>query len=491
VGKLVFLVDSKEYKAMRDAASDAEAKSILYLLLNSEPCPRCGMRVQRDGDSAGCPNVVCPACTSPFRCFAVSRKSLEDDRKPSAADRVQLCRLVSTAAGGAENVELDRKRVASEVGHEAAALQEAFDYISARAASFDAADLRRAFLDEHVPVSEKELDLIWNRYAPGCGDSVSFEDFAKQLRYEPLWSAERCSGTDRLLRAVLQAVLRQAAYDAKTEDAKALIPKGCPLPTLFGALDTLGKGYLVDTDFWSLLQEFQSSTSFDGVCTMVHEVQLRRKFAGATQPGRVSVREFGTMIFPAGSKEHRAACGAASDAEAKSALYLTQNSVQCPKCGLHAQRDTNSAGCPMVKCLKCLASFECQVVVTDRGSIRNGWSDEAGASRLSSSSRDQLHRLIATAAHSAGDLENDRIRLSQLLGYDATCLSDVFSFISQGRTSFTLADLRRAMCHLGLPASERELDLLWKRYAPLGEATAFFSDFVRQLKPLSQGRRVA
>lgn len=87
-------------------------------------------------------------------------------------------------------------------------------------------------------------------------------------------------------------------------------------------------------------------------------------------------------------------------------------------------------------------------------------------------------------------------------GHDATVLSDVFSFLSQGRQSFTLPDLRssfagdvfiavmflnlwrcfhccdvamwlcitdrRALTHLNLRLSEKQLTLMWSRYAPHG-----------------------
>ncbi|CAE7350817.1 unnamed protein product, partial [Symbiodinium sp. CCMP2456] len=97
LGKLIYPLQSKEHKAMCDSATDDEAKSILYLLQFSEPCPRCGFRIQRDSESSACPNVVCSNCGAAFRCFVVARPFL-DAPKATAADRYTLCRLVAAVA---------------------------------------------------------------------------------------------------------------------------------------------------------------------------------------------------------------------------------------------------------------------------------------------------------------------------------------------------------------------------------------------------------
>ncbi|CAE7030357.1 unnamed protein product, partial [Symbiodinium sp. CCMP2456] len=83
--------------------------------------------------------------------------------------------------------------------------------------------------------------------------------------------------------------------------------------------------------------------------------------------------------------------------------------------------------------------------------------------------RGQLHRTITAAAVAAEELEKDRLRLAQFLGHDITALSDVFSFLAQGRQGFTLPDFRRALTHLQLRASERDLYLIWQRYAQPGD----------------------
>ncbi|CAJ1406768.1 unnamed protein product [Effrenium voratum] len=473
VGKLMFPIDSKEYKAMCDACSDDDAKSVLYVLHFSEPCPRCGFRIQRDSDSSGCPNVVCTHCQAPFRCYVVARDS---GPAPSAADRYTLYRLVAAAARTAENLELDRKRLAAQPGFDNSCLREAFNYISSGRPSFDTLDLRQAFRDQQIPVSEKETDLMWQRYAPNFGSGVSLEHFQRQLRYDPMWTPESCTATSRLLAAVVQTLLRQAAADGAAEDAKALRPKGCPLTALFESLDPTGKGYLLDTDFWQLLQDFRGATPFAALCTMIQEVQLRRRAAPAVLPGRLSLREFGVLIYPVDSEEYEALRSCSSDAEAKSELYVLQHSEPCPSCGCRVQRDTDASGCPEVPCPRCRTVFRC---------TRQATSDDF-AVRLSVQARQQLYRIISAAAHASEELEKDRLRLAQLLGHDITALSDVFTFLAQGRQRFTLPDLRRALAHLQSRASQRDLNLMWRRYAAQGAATVSFSDFLRQLKPLTK-----
>eukprot|EP00930_Biecheleria_cincta_P020242 TRINITY_DN15266_c0_g1_i1.p1 TRINITY_DN15266_c0_g1~~TRINITY_DN15266_c0_g1_i1.p1 ORF type:complete len:1254 (-),score=117.23 TRINITY_DN15266_c0_g1_i1:37-3798(-) len=487
VGQIVFPMESKEYKAMREAGSDNESKSILYLLLFSEACPRCGMRCQRQSDASGCPVVPCGYCKAPFRCYIIETASLDDGKQASAADRFSFCKVLAAAARTAENLELDRKRLAAQPGFNTTTLKEVFNYISRCQPSFDGNDLRHAFLDQNVAASEKELDLIWHRYAPGFGENVAFEDFAPHLAYEPLWTPEGTSATNRILKYVVQTAMRQAASDAATEDAKVLLPKDCPATALFNTLDDLRKGYIIDADLSKLIQAFRGETPFSSVCALIQEIQLRRCYSQQAYPGRLSFREFASLIFPIGSKEYEALRACVSDTDAKSILYLVQNSTLCPKCGYSLQRASDSRACPEVECANCRTTVTCLHVAGDKSSLRDGWSDESGATRLSVDARQTLHRFIVAAANSAEELEKDRIRLATLLGYDATALSDVFNFLAQGRSKFTLADLRRSLSYLEIRASERDLDLFWKRYAARGETAVTFNDFLRQLKPLTQG----
>jgi len=183
IGSLVFPVGSEEHEALCAASSDAEARSILYLLKNSEPCPRCGMRAQRDADAAGCPSVTCPVCGASFRCFAV----VGDAPGPepvglSPSSSYQLFRLVDTAARAASDVEAERARLAAQPGFDICTLSDAFSSLAGERVSFSIEGLRRALAHHSVHVTEAELGLLWERYAPHGAASVSFPDFVRQLR---------------------------------------------------------------------------------------------------------------------------------------------------------------------------------------------------------------------------------------------------------------------------------------------------------------------
>ena len=157
-------------------------------------------------------------------------------------------------------------------------------------------------------------------------------------------------------------------------------------------------------------------------------MQLRRR-RDAT-PGRLSLRDFGVLLCSEGSQELEALqCGC--DLEARTRLYLLQHAERCPHCGVHVQRDADAATCPEVSCPLCRSSFRC---------TRLACGPEVRG--LSVPARQQLCRALAAAAAAALELERDRHRLAQLLGDNATVLSDVFGFLSQGRQGFTLPDLR-------------------------------------------------
>eukprot|EP00913_Durusdinium_trenchii_P026073 g24460.t1 len=213
--------------------------------------------------------------------------------------------------------------------------------------------------------------------------------------------------------------------------------------------ECIRQGFLLDTDFWQLVQDFHGDISFGGICTLVQEVQLRKRYDSCL-PGRLSLREFAVLIFPSDSKEYQVLRPCSSDNEAKDFLYLLQHSEACPKCGVHIQRDFEASACPEVSCPICRTSFRC--------------------TRAQIFAQAQMFGAFRCRPDSNSELERDRLRLAQLLGHDATVLSDVFSFLAQGRRSFTLPDLRRALSHLHLQLSERDLKLIWNRYAPHGHA---------------------
>ena len=165
---------------------------------------------------------------------------------------------------------------------------------------------------------------------------------------------------------------------------------------------------------------------------MLQEVQLRRR--RHAHPGRLSLRDFGALLCPVECPEQQALqCGC--DREARSRLYLLRHAERCPGCGVHVQRHGEASACPEVSCPLCRRSFRCTKTGEHGREVQS----------LSVQARQQLGRAVAQQAQAAEELEKDRQRLARLLGENATVLSDVFSFLAQGRQSFSLPDLRLSL----------------------------------------------
>jgi len=181
---LVVPAGMQEYEAGLAANSDAELRSMLYLLRHSEPCPRCSIRVQRDADSAGCPSVTCPVCGATFRCFVVVgdfyNGVLAENESLPAAVQYNLFRLLDIAASAANELEQGRKLLQGEGGM--SMLNTAFSYIADRRQTFLMGDLRRALFSHDMLLSEQQLGLLWRRYTSNTAAEVAFGDFARQLK---------------------------------------------------------------------------------------------------------------------------------------------------------------------------------------------------------------------------------------------------------------------------------------------------------------------
>lgn len=189
LGTLLLPVGTEEHDEVVRASSDAEALSVLNVLRNSEPCPGCGVRAQRDADATACPGVSCPLCGSEFHCgLAVSGRGggFEEPRPVSAATQLHLFKLVDTAARASGEIERLRGRVASMDRGVGTALADAFALISGGSSTFGAEHLRRALRSRDLSVPEEELDLLWLRYAPAAGRGASAEAtfplFARHLQ---------------------------------------------------------------------------------------------------------------------------------------------------------------------------------------------------------------------------------------------------------------------------------------------------------------------
>lgn len=286
---------------------------------------------------------------------------------------------------------------------------------------------------------------------------------------------------EKVVRRVLDVMVRQASLDAQVEDAKALLPTNMGLEDIFATLDRFHKGYISDTDLSQYSQDFGGTAGFGLFVSLIHEVLLLRPREAAAIPGRLTLRELGTLVLPTASQEHEATLAATSDDELRSILYLLRFSEPCPRCSIRVQRDADSAGCPSVTCPVCGSIFRCFVVV---GDFYNGASAERGPMPVAA--QYHLFRLLDTAARVAHELEQARKHLQLMSGTsieEISMLSTAFAHIADGRLSLLMGDLRRALFGQGMSISERQLGLLWRRYAPQSGVEINFSDFVRHLKP--------
>mmetsp|Transcript_159270 Transcript_159270/g.511001 ORF Transcript_159270/g.511001 Transcript_159270/m.511001 type:complete len:808 (-) Transcript_159270:227-2650(-) len=195
LGLLLCQAGSQESIAVREAKTDDDARSALYILRFTEPCPRCTARVQRDADAAGCPTVTCPVCRTSFRCFCVVGDSSGDFAVAPlpTASRYQLSRFMGFAVKAAAELEQDRKKLSLLLTYDGYSLSDVFGYFVGAQATLHLADLRRTFFQHGPPLSERALGLLWRRYAPWkAGDSsalegVSLPDFRRQLHPSGSW----------------------------------------------------------------------------------------------------------------------------------------------------------------------------------------------------------------------------------------------------------------------------------------------------------------
>jgi hypothetical protein len=179
---LVLPVGSQEHEAISGAATDDEARSVDYLIRNSDPCPGCGVRVQRDADCAGCPTVTCSYCGTSFQCFTVSSDYYQRGLPLSVAVLYQLQRLLGIAATAAYELEGSRKKLALLPGGDAVCMMSAvFTHFSEGRLSISIEDLHRQFTRNQIDISMQELALLRHRFAKKSSSDVTFAEFVRQL----------------------------------------------------------------------------------------------------------------------------------------------------------------------------------------------------------------------------------------------------------------------------------------------------------------------
>lgn len=182
LGSLVLKAGTEVREAVDNAATDDEARSMVYLLRNSEPCPNCGIRIQRDADSAGCPSVTCTVCGTSFRCFAVLGDLPRYIPPLSASVQYHLYRLFEVAGSAAADLERARRELSLLPGRDLyCTLSSVFTHVAGGPLSMSMQDLRCALTGRYVAISEQELALLRDRYSRRGSSDVTFADFVRQL----------------------------------------------------------------------------------------------------------------------------------------------------------------------------------------------------------------------------------------------------------------------------------------------------------------------
>lgn len=185
VGVLTLPLTSQACQAVMDATSDDEAKSVLYLLRSSEPCPGCGFRAQRSAECAGCPSVTCPMCRTPFKCNFVVGDRPEPCYPLTSTAKTNLYRLLGGTMEAADELERGRRELAAYLTHEICGLCDVFTALACGRDSlgFSQLDLRKAYAAQGLPCpTGEQWDLLWRRFAAPNSNSVSFLDFKSQLQ---------------------------------------------------------------------------------------------------------------------------------------------------------------------------------------------------------------------------------------------------------------------------------------------------------------------
>lgn len=193
LGALVHPKGTLEHGTMDCATSDHEARSALYLRRFSEPCPGCGVRIQRDADAVGCPSVRCPICRKSFHCFVVmgDRDGQSGQIREagigetlfqvplSLTEREALRHIIEASAAAAEEIEGLRRHLPLSEGPRV--LEDVFALWSDGRDYLDVDDFRKGLTQYRSLLSERATNLVWHRFAHSS-ERVTLEGFVHQLR---------------------------------------------------------------------------------------------------------------------------------------------------------------------------------------------------------------------------------------------------------------------------------------------------------------------
>jgi len=509
-----------------------EFLSNLFLSQYTTSCPGCGVSVQRDGGA--CPQVTCVYCRHNFNCYTNTDGTVYKEGKDSGlflrdpipdawtkqtapTFRASLPGRITRAGPNYPNINtrshvsetrshvsdgyMARPRTASGFGHaDKRALSSerpsgygnggsyTRSYQSAgvtRGLSPARSHTPRAYSSPRKSASGNSVGrltddgLTPSRYQHSISTTASPRDMDLSLSPKPRYSTK----SNESLNLVLETMTKLTDLDLAMDNEKQLLQKMDVHPeTVFELLDRYQKGYVADTDVWQALHEDGSPgpVSFSGVCALFREMKPK----GYSHPeakgfGRLSMAEIVHLVCPADSEIVKNCPKNATDEDVLSVLYELRHTNPCPGCGIRVQRTVE--GCPSVTCPMCFTAFRC-TKIEDRDCVSFGkyHTDEPTISRSTRACVQKcLKRLI--------DYAEDAERLKKSLACSSweslsTVIMDSFLELSKQKGHFDLMDLKQQMSLHNMWRSEKEFQMMWRRFAG-DKPRAEFPTFADQLRP--------
>lgn len=350
-------------------------------------------------------------------------------------------------------------------------------------------------VSEHAtpPAQAQRLSTADTAYA-----ALGIDKFdATALRGAPTEIPTEAASAHAAVRAVLSCMLLQGELQKDIQAARAEMPDDLPLEAVFATLDHTDRGCVTQGDLYHFGFGCPglACIPYEHVSALVWELQhflacardsgssssygrRDRGQIGLGISGRLSFRELGALTAWLGSPELQAVARAESDEEARSELYVLRHSTPCPRCGCRAQRDANSACCPLVTCPICSTAFRCLIVAGDGPLARRDLLELLPQPTVA-----RLHALVKAAGRDAHALQQARRYVWECrLESGSSAVTSTFGALTCGHHLLTLKHLREGLVDYGIWFSERDLGYVWKRFAG-GSHGITLADFSCRLRP--------
>jgi len=285
------------------------------------------------------------------------------------------------------------------------------------------------------------------------------------------------SSRDRLANALTTSGAKQGAISLES------------LQRVYTYLDRGAKGFVSATDIWQLLERAQRSTELESAKFLVKDLAcFYDPFEIVTT--RVTFRHICLLVLPWLSGTGRDAREAASDEDARSALFLLSQTTRCPGCGVPAQRSAVTLQVVTATCCSCGAPFTCEPKAVDSAQDEY-WCQSSSEALLDATVQEKLLELLEMAAGAAAQavqLQRDLAKASVFVSDPRTTLATALGIHgNMEAATFERKDLQSLLLAHGLwhQDSEKALQLLWLRLTsgqPAGVArTIRLEDLARLL----------